>query len=377
MGIGYSVKQRSFASGTASDALRIAFFLPHLRHGGVEKVCTTLIRNLSRDRFAPFVILQQRDGEFLEILGDTPVLELRRRRAPLCIAELAWLLRKQRADIVYTATTATNIYAALAAKMAGCRSVISEHTPLAGNLAESKWRGLRRAGIRCAYPFADLSVAPLPRIGEELAELLGSRRPAFSALPNPVVDAVMPEAPVPNLALRLASIGRLADVKRFDLMIDAFALVRAQLPEASLTIFGDGPARAALEAQIGRLGLDDAVALPGFAPDVTERIKASDMFICSSRREGFGNAIVEAMAAGVPVVSVDCPVGPEVLLDGGSAGRLVRDHTPAALSHAIVEVAKDQPLRQTYAAAGLRVANKFSVPAAVSAYEQAFSTLSG
>ncbi|WP_306455529.1 glycosyltransferase, partial [Jannaschia rubra] len=356
---------------------RIAFFLPHLRHGGVERVCTTLIRGLRRALFDPMVILQRREGEFLDLLDGVDVLALRNRRAPLCVAELALLLKRHRVRLVYSATTATNIYACAAASLTGTRAIVSEHTPLAGNLAEAKWRGLRLAAIRAAYPRASLAAAPLPRIGEELHELLGDRCPPFLCLPNPVVDAVLPPRPTAPRATRLISVGRLAEVKRFDLMIEAFAVLHRAAPDTTLEILGEGPERPRLAALIGSLGLGGAVSLPGFAADVPGRMRGADLFLCTSRREGFGNAIVEAMAAGVPVVSVDCPVGPEVLLRGGTAGRLVRTHTPEAFGAALVEVSGDPDLRRAHALAGHEVAGDFTVGTAVAAHDRAFAKVLG
>nr|WP_313137852.1 glycosyltransferase [Paracoccus jeotgali] len=327
---------------------------------------------MRRDQFDPLVILQRREGEFLDLLGDVPVLALHHRRAPRCVGELARLLRQNDVRIVYTATTATNIYGAIAAWLAGCRSVISEHTPLSGNLAESKWKTLRLLALRRSYPLADLAVAPLPPIGDELRDLLGNRCPPFLCLPNPVVDRISPPRDVPDQATRLVSVGRLAEVKRFDLMIAAFALLRQQIPAATLEIIGEGPDRARLQGLVDAHALTDAVSLSGFASDVAQRLRDAHLFLCTSRREGFGNAIAEAMAAAVPVISVDCPVGPRVLLRDGKAGRLVHSHTAADFGSALIDVAADAALRRSYVAAGREVAGDFTVPAAVAAHEAAF-----
>lgn len=368
---------RVFVLMKGVDPKRVAFFLPHLRHGGVERLCVTLIRSLRRDVFEPLVILQRQEGEFLDLLKDTPVIVLRNRRAPSCIAEIAWHLRRRRVHAVYTATTATNIYAAAAAKLARCRSVISEHTPLSGNLAESKWRQLRLLGLRGTYPLADLAVAPLAEIGDELKDILGNRCPPFRCLRNPVVEEIQPSGNIPENATKLVSVGRLAEVKRFDLMIEAFAVLRKQRPGATLEIIGEGPDRARLESVVDSHDLRNSVSLPGFASDVPQRLGNAHLFLCTSRREGFGNAIVEAMAAGVPVISVDCPVGPKVLLRDGKAGRLVRRHTAADFGRALIEVTADAELRRSYVAAGRQVAGDFTVTAAVEAYESAFSDLLG
>lgn len=364
-------------NGHDCSTVTIAFFLPHLRHGGLERLCVTLIRNLRRERFRPLVIVQKREGEFLNLLEGTDIVALRNRRAPICILELASLLQRHRAQVIYTGTTATNIYASVAARLCGCRSVISEHTPLAENAAEAKWRRLRMAAVKLTYPLADLVVAPLPQIGVVLRNVLGRRCPPFRCLPNPVVDHILPPRLVPDQARRFVSVGRLAEVKRFDLMIRAFAILHDRFPDATLQILGEGPERPKLEELVRSLNLGSSVLLPGYAQDVSRRIGDADLYLCTSQREGFGNAIVEAMATGVPVVSLDCPVGPEVILQGGTAGRLVREHTAESFARAVIEVAENAQARLSYAAAGSRVAGGFTVPAAVEAYDDMFAGLAG
>ena len=359
----------------AKPAVRVAFFLPHMRHGGVERIVMLLLTHLDRSRFTPMLILQRSEGEYLAMLDDdVEVVTLRSPRPPGCVVELFRILRTRRVDVIYTATNAANIYATMAAALPGSRvrAVIGEHTPLAINLAEAKRPVLRRAAMRWSYQRAALAVAPLEEIGTELRDLLGASCPPFRCLPNPVVTALAPPRPLPRHARRIVSVGRLATVKRFDLLIEAFAAFHRNAPDASLVILGDGPERAALETLALELGVAGAVSLPGYVEDVAAHLESADLFVCSSRREGFGNAIVEALAAGVPVVSVDCPFGPAILLRGGSAGRLVREPDPEALAAAIEEVAGDRDLRCRYATSGREVASAFTVARSIGAYSEAF-----
>ncbi|WP_101339979.1 glycosyltransferase [Cereibacter azotoformans] len=356
--------------------IRLGFFLPHFRHGGAEHVVLLLLRHLDRGKFRPVLILQRGEGEYLKLLPpDVEVIVLHRPRPPACGAELARILRKARIDVLYSATNATNIYAAVAAWLAGgrTRTIISEHTPLAFSLSTAKLLALRRFGIRRAYPLADLMVAPLDRIGDEMRAYLGAAAPPFRCLPNPVVGRLAPLRDQPATALRIVSVGRLAGVKRFNLLIEAFAAFHARLPAASLTIFGDGPEREGLERLVARLGLGSAVVLAGYVEDVPSRLAAFDLFVCTSEREGFGNAIVEAMAASVPVLSVDCPFGPRLLLQNGRTGHLIAEADPDSVARAMTEIAADQPARQRYARAARDIAASFSVAGAVAAHEQVFA----
>jgi glycosyltransferase involved in cell wall biosynthesis len=332
--------------------IRVAFFLPHFRHGGVERLVALLIRHLDRRVFEPILILQELSGEYLDELDHrVEVVALRRPRPPACIAELARVLRRRRIDIIVTLTNAANIYATVAAGLAGSRvrAVVGEHTPLAGNLAEAKRPLARRIAMRWSYRRAALAVGPIEEIGAEVA----------------------PPRPVSARGLRIVSVGRLVAVKRFDLLIDAFARFHRQVPEATLAIAGEGGERAALEAAIARAGLAAAVSLPGYTGDVAAFLAGADLFVCTSQREGFGNAIVEAMAAGVPVMSVDCPFGPGLLLEQGGAGLLLREDDAATLADGMAALVDDRARRARYADAGRGVAARYTIERSVEAYTDA------
>ena len=205
------------------------------------------------------------------------------------------------------------------------RAIIGEHTPLAINLAEAKRPVLRRAAMRWEPTSAPRSRSRRwKRSGPNCAtcSALPARRSA--AFPTPSLPSWRPRAPCRGTRAASSASAGCATVKRFDLLIEAFAAFHRNAPDASLVILGDGPERAALETLALELGVAGAVSLPGYVEDVAAHLEFADLFVCSSRREGFGNAIVEALAAGVPVVSVDCPFGPAICCGGGRRGRLVR-----------------------------------------------------
>jgi glycosyltransferase involved in cell wall biosynthesis len=139
---------------------------------------------------------------------------------------------------------------------------------------------------------------------------------------------------------RLGSVGRLHRNKGYDLLLDAAALLRDRGMGFSLTLVGDGPERAALERQAATLNLTDRVAFLGWLENPSEALRAMDLFVLSSRVEPFGLVVIEAMAAGLPVVSTDIG-GPRDILAGGRLGRLVPAGSAQALADGIAAVLAD------------------------------------
>ncbi|MCB1474717.1 MAG: glycosyltransferase [Rhodobiaceae bacterium] len=170
----------------------------------------------------------------------------------------------------------------------------------------------------------------------------------------------MPKRPEPGL---IAAVGRLSPEKDFATLIEAVDIVRNARP-VRLEIAGEGTGRAALESMIRARGLSDHVTLLGYQHDPAALLSRAALFVSSSRHEGFGNAIVEAMAAGVPVVSTDAPYGPREILAGGRWGALVPVGNVGELARAIVNALESPP---DTAGARLR-ANDFTAESAAAAF---------
>lgn len=140
--------------------------------------------------------------------------------------------------------------------------------------------------------------------------------------------------------------GRLVQHKRVDLLLEALALVRRELPQVRCSVIGDGPERAALEAQAQRLGLGDSVRLLGFLPDsadVYRLMKAARVFTFLSEREGFGIVALEAAACGLPVVALDAPNNATAgLVRAGRFGELCQGQAPEEVARRIVAILGDE-----------------------------------
>ncbi|GLW47148.1 hypothetical protein Stsp02_28100 [Streptomyces sp. NBRC 14336] len=178
------------------------------------------------------------------------------------------------------------------------------------------------------------------------------------ALPNSVPDPLLP--PADGRAKVVVAAGRLVPVKRYDLLIEAFARVAAAHPDWQLRIYGKGEEQPRLRALIEKLGLSGNVFLMGAAaPMEAEWVKGS-IGAAASNFEPFGMTIVEAMRCGLPVVSTDCPYGPGEIIKDGVDGRLVPVGDADAMGAALLELVGDDERRRRMGRAAIENARRFA-----------------
>lgn len=158
----------------------------------------------------------------------------------------------------------------------------------------------------------------------------------------------------------LLAAGRLASQKQFDLLVSSFQSLASLHPDWTLVILGEGPLRPALEVQVSAAGLAQRVFLPGRAGNMGDWYERADLFVLSSRFEGFPNALVEAMAYGLPVVSFDCDTGPRDIIRHKVDGLLVPPGSEAGLTQALDQLMGDESLRQNFARKAMDVRERFS-----------------
>lgn len=193
-------------------------------------------------------------------------------------------------------------------------------------------------------------------------------------IPNPV-DVPPLQLSEKTSAKTILAAGRLVPEKGFDLLLRAFAMASMEAEDWRLVICGEGPDRDRLLEQIRELGLTDRVMMPGLVRDLWDRMRLADIFVLSSRFEGFGNVLAEAMACGLPAISFDCPSGPSEIIKHGHDGLLVPPEDVEALAASMVGMMEDHNARSRLAANAVRSAERFSLDVVLDQWDKLFAKL--
>jgi len=180
-----------------------------------------------------------------------------------------------------------------------------------------------------------------------------------SVIPDPLSFVPVHKSTLTNK--RVIAVGRYVYQKGFDLLLQVWAKIERQHPDWQLAVFGDGDRTPYLQ-QMQALGIDSSRChLNGTVPDIQQEYVDSSLFVFSSRFEGFGMVLVEAMACGLPVVSFACPCGPKDIVKDGEDGLLVENGNLEAMAGALSRLMNDADLRQSMAQAGIENVKRFNI----------------
>jgi glycosyltransferase involved in cell wall biosynthesis len=283
------------------------------------------------------------------------IVDLGVRHTHLILPALVRYLRAEPPSVLLVAKDRAIRMAVLARRLSGARvrlvGQLNTHlsAALAGKSALQRW--WRTFPMRWFYPHVELVVAVSQGVAEDTHRLTGLPPDRLPVIRNPVISPAMFERarePVdhpqfaPGGAPLVLGAGRLTRQKDFETLIRAFALLRAKR-ECRLAILGGGPEREKLENLIGELGLTEDAALIGHVDNPYAWMAKAALFVLSSRWEGSGNVLTEAMALGIPGVSTDCPSGPAEMLADGKYGPLVPVGDVAALADAMARALAHHP----------------------------------
>lgn len=331
-------------------ARHVAFILSSLGAGGAERVVSLISNHWAATGWRVDVV--SFDSPAAPVFHDfAPEVRLVR----LGIAaggRMPWLpavkrilalrryLSTSRPVIAISFLTKINVLAVIAATGLDTKVIVSERNNPARQKTHFLWGRLSLL----AYSRASHIVM---QTSASMDSLPPSARAKASVIPNPI--AAPPVSRQASSTLTLTAVGRLTRQKGFDLLLDAFAAISPDFPEWQLVIWGEGPDRSALAAQVSRLGLTARVTLPGLTAAPGEWARDATIFVLSSRYEGFANALGEAMAAGIPVAAFDCPWGTRDMVSDGKTGLLVPPDDVTALADALRLLMQSPDLRRELA----------------------------
>ena len=371
-----------------AEPVRVTLAITDLDVGGAERALVALATGLDRGRWRPSVVCLSGEGALsgpLRAAGiEVACLGVSPRRPIAAVGAVARAFREQRPALVQSFLFHANIASRLAARRAG-------RPPVVGGLRVAERRARRRWHLtldRLTFPLAVGSVCVstgVKRFSSGRGKLPPDR---LVVIPNGVdisrFDRAIPVArtsiSVPEDAVLALYVGRLDPQKGLTTLLDAAGTVARECPTWHLALVGDGPLREELTARTeiaGLAGLADRIHWLGRRDDVPGLLRAAEYLVLPSLWEGMPNVVLEAMAAGLPVVGTRVE-GTEDLVTPGQTGWLVPPGQSGPLADALLEAATGPDRRRTFGRAGrARVEAEFTPEAVVSSYERLWAGILG
>ena len=296
----------------------IIFILPDLETGGAERIVTTIANHLPRDQFSPSILLLRKEGAYLDFLkSDIEVIDIKTPRIRHSLKPILLEIRKRKPDIVFSGFGEVNAYLSLFTKLFPNTKFIARETNIVS-------QHVTRKEIRFFYKFYngyDKIIAQSQDMAQDLIKNFGIKKNKLVKINNPVdLDFIeeklkLSERPAAfsHHHKNVVAIGNLSARKGFDNLLKVFSRLKNQ--NILLHILGDGKDREMLLQMKNLLGLDHVI-FHGKQNNPYQYLKYADLFILSSRYEGFPNVLLEAGVCGVYSLANNCPGGiNEIILD--------------------------------------------------------------
>lgn len=365
--------------------MRILFFVSSMHSGGAERVAATLSSAWARRGDSVTLVptftgkgtcfYKLNPGVRLVWLADRMGWLGRKVFPPLAKwFAIRQLVRETQPDVIVSFLTNVNVTVLMATKGMGVPVLVCERTSPAFSQAAQNWLARMR---RKTYPRADAVVLQSPHATESFGQMVpGLKRLLW--VPNPLPPDLLDvdiQANANTLPARqLVAMGRLRDLKQFDLLIRVFASLANDFPDWNLTIWGEGPERENLQRQIDEAGLRERIRLAGRTRTPWEELAGADLFVMTSRVEGFPNVLLEAMALDRPCVALDCPHGPREMTDDGRYALLVPLNDDRRLADALSQLMSDSTLRQAMGKrAGVHVRERYGLERVLEQWDDVFA----
>lgn len=363
--------------------MRILVFLHSFEPGGVERVALRLAGAWADRGHDIRLVIGRDEGAQREIAPHNVIYDFAPRSRFARPLETLWLVwqvigavRRHRPDVLFCAGCTYMVVAAFVRLF-----LRNECPPIVAKLSNSlerkdlPWpaRLLYRMWLRDHPNIVERVVGMAPPMREEIRRCMRMSPDRIAIVPDPALDseglgALSVRTGHRGRGRRIVAVGRLVRQKNFSLLLRAFAA--AAKPDDRLLILGEGPQRRKLERLATKLGIKDQVAMPGHVGSVRDLLPSADLFVSSSDFEGLPGVVVEALAAGLPIVATDCSTCMDYLLGYGRFGRLVPIRNVAELAQAM----RDAPRAQDVPALAMQdAASQFTIERSAALYVDVFA----
>jgi glycosyltransferase involved in cell wall biosynthesis len=325
--------------------VRVLVLIPHLGGGGAEQVTALLAQGLSREKYELHLGLATAPDAGSESLPPwVTVHSLGARRVRAAAVPLLRLVRRLRPQLILSGMAHLNFLVLLLRPFFphGTRVLVRQNATASAVLAEGKVPSFTRWLYLLLYRRADCIICQSRAMAADLAAVARIEPGRIAVLPNPIdIPGILAALDGPSQwsgpGPHLLAVGRLAPEKGFDLLLAAFVRVRQRFPAASLVICGAGPEETALKALCRSLGLESAVRFAGHVESPYVLFPGAALFVLSSRHEGMPNALLEAAAAGLPIVALPSSGGVVDLLRDRPGAWIAAEISAEALAASLLE----------------------------------------
>lgn len=326
---------------------KIGFYIGSLHKGGAERVFVNLAEFFQKEGYRVIMVTQYRfpqEEEYVlpegvkRVLSDLTEEELSNSRIVNFfrrLGKLRKIWKSEKPNLVLSCIGKNNFMTVVTTMGTGTRAVVS----VVGEAKEEYPSRLMRMLANLLFPFADGVI-----LQTERSRLFFNKRVQRRAviLPNSLNPDFIRDRYEGERDHRIVSVGRMDANKNHEMMIRAFAALQERYPSYTFTIYGDGELRGYLEDLADRLGVSGRVLMPGVIPDVAGQIEKAALFLLTSYSEGVSNALIEALATGLPVIATDVPSGGTVeLMEDGVNGLIIPPGDEQALVRAMDRILGD------------------------------------
>jgi len=345
--------------------MKIMAVITGMKSGGAERVMATLCNELSKKHDVRLVIMKTGQSDY--VLSDRIKIisgNIKNQNLFKCVGFAKKEMNSWKPDVILSFMTKTNIIVLLSAMQSG----LSDRVVIAERANPYNAGRIFRIMRRILYPRAAGAVF---QTRQAQAFYDGVIKCQSAVLRNPLNPDFDTEVYDGIRKKTIVTVGRLSVEKNQKLLIGAFSKIADKYPEYTVEIYGDGPLKEELQNQIDKLGLQDRITLMGRKERVKDYVKDAGIFVLPSNSEGMPNALLEAMAMGIPSIATDCPIGGSAfIINDHENGLLIPMNDEDKLSSAIESLIENQELADKISDNAHKVVVDFSTEKVCAEWEQ-------